>query len=88
RDLRRVLAEESRQGWSVEDGHITEGLTSIAACAFDHTGHPTAAITVTFRHESHPPETWPTLATPIRQAAKTLTTRLTGRPPHTPGVTP
>jgi DNA-binding IclR family transcriptional regulator len=66
----------------VEDGHITEGLTSIAACAFDHTGHPTAAVTVTFRREDHPEETWPALAGPIRHTAATLTTRLTGRPPH------
>ncbi|WP_067804888.1 IclR family transcriptional regulator [Actinomadura formosensis] len=84
RDLRRTLAEDARQGWSCEDGHITEGFTSIAACAFDHTGHPTAAITVTFRRQDHPPETWPTLAAQIRTSAASLTTRLTGRPPLPP----
>ncbi|MGP4026837.1 IclR family transcriptional regulator [Actinomadura sp. 3N407] len=84
-ELRRVLSEDARRGWSAEDGHITEGFASIAACAFDHTGHPTAAITVTFRREDHPPETWPALATPIRATAAFLTTRLTGRPPH-PGL--
>ena len=82
RDLRRSLSEDARRGWSVEDGHITEGFASIAACAFDHTARPTAAITVTFRCEAHPPETWPTLAAPICRTAETLTTRLSGRRPR------
>ncbi|MDL4821348.1 IclR family transcriptional regulator [Actinomadura opuntiae] len=80
-DLRSVLAEDARRGWSSEDGYITEDFASIAACAFDHTGHPTAAVTITFRRDRHPPETWPALAAPIRRTAGTLTTRLTGRPP-------
>ncbi|TDD83148.1 IclR family transcriptional regulator [Actinomadura darangshiensis] len=81
RELRRVLAEDARRGWSAEDGHVTEGFASIAACAFDHTGHPTAAITVTFRREDHPEEGRPRLAGSVRATAAALTTRLTGRPP-------
>ncbi|MBD2891853.1 IclR family transcriptional regulator [Actinomadura nitritigenes] len=81
RELRRVLAEDARRGWSSEDGYITEGFASIAACAFDHTGHPTAAVALTFRRDRHPPETWPDLAAPVRAAAAALTGRLTGRPP-------
>lgn len=81
RELRRVLAEDARRGWSSEDGYITEGFASIAACAFDHTGHPTAAVALTFRRDRHPPETWPDLASHTRTAAAALTTRLTGRPP-------
>ncbi|MFB4311735.1 IclR family transcriptional regulator [Actinomadura sp. GTD37] len=81
RELRRVLAGDARRGWAVEDGHVTEDFASIAACAFDHTGHPTAAITVTFRRADRPPETWPRLAALVRRTAETLTTRLTGRPP-------
>ncbi|MGI5203516.1 IclR family transcriptional regulator [Spirillospora sp. CA-108201] len=81
RDLRRTLAEDARRGWAAEDGHITEGFASIAACAFDHTGRPTAAITVTFRREDHPEEAWPALANQVRATAAALTTRLTGRPP-------
>src|SRR5690606_29279346 len=30
RELRRVLAEDARRGWAVEDGHVTEGFASIA----------------------------------------------------------
>jgi DNA-binding IclR family transcriptional regulator len=81
RELRRGLAEDARRGWSTEDGYITEGLASIAACSFDHTGHPTAAITVTFRRETRPEETWPDLAGTVRSAAADLTARLGGRPP-------
>ncbi|MGI5322580.1 IclR family transcriptional regulator [Actinomadura nitritigenes] len=81
RELRRVLAEDARRGWSSEDGYITEGFASIAACAFDHTGHPTAAVALTFRRDRHPPETWPDLAAPVLTAAAALTGRLTGRPP-------
>ncbi|WP_131736177.1 IclR family transcriptional regulator [Actinomadura roseirufa] len=81
RELRRVLADDARRGWSAEDGHITEGFASIAACSFDHTGHPTAAIALTFRQEDHPKESWPALATTVRTTAQDLTTRLTGRPP-------
>ncbi|MFD0682878.1 IclR family transcriptional regulator [Actinomadura fibrosa] len=82
RELRRVLAEDARRGWSAEDGHITEGFASIAACCFDHTGHPTAAITVTFRREDRPEATWPALAAPVRATAADLTARLGGRPPE------
>ncbi|MFC0037421.1 IclR family transcriptional regulator [Actinomadura rayongensis] len=79
--LRRDLREDAARGWSAEDGLVTEGFASIAACAFDHTGHPAAAITVTFRRAARPPETWPDLAAPVKAAAASLTTRLTGRPP-------
>ncbi|WP_395106688.1 IclR family transcriptional regulator [Actinomadura sp. SCN-SB] len=81
RELRRGLREDARRGWSMEDGYITEGLASIAACAFDHNAHPTAAITLTFRRADHPVETWPDLAAPVQATAAALTARLTGRAP-------
>ncbi|MDL4771811.1 IclR family transcriptional regulator [Actinomadura xylanilytica] len=81
RELRRELAGDARRGWSAEDGYVTEGLASIAACSFDHTGHPAAAVTVTFRREERPAETWPALAAPIRATAADLTARLGGRAP-------
>ncbi|REE98897.1 IclR family transcriptional regulator [Thermomonospora umbrina] len=80
RELRRTLAEDARRGWSIEDGLITEGFTSIAACAFDHVGHPTAAVTVTFRRETRPEDAWPALAEAVRATAADLTRRLGGRP--------
>jgi DNA-binding IclR family transcriptional regulator len=81
-ELRRVLAGDLRRGWSVEDGQVTEGLASIAACSFDHIGHPVAAITVTFRRDTRAEDSWAELAVQIRTAAADLTKRLSG---HAPG---
>ena len=39
-ELRRVLAAERQQGWAEEIGLVTDGLQSVAACAFDHSGRP------------------------------------------------
>ena len=43
-ELRRILQTERAQGWAEEAGMITEGLQSVAACAFDHSGRPVAAF--------------------------------------------
>jgi DNA-binding IclR family transcriptional regulator len=79
--LRRLLTAGRQRGWAVEDGYVTEGFASVAAPVRDHTGHPIAAISTTFRHECDPEcaETWPDLAAETRQAAATLGTRLGGR---------
>lgn len=79
-ELRRVLQAERRQGWAEEVGLITPGLRSVAACAFDHTGHPCAAFSVTYRGEgSRTPAT--ELVRAVRSAAQQLTWALSGRPP-------
>lgn len=81
--LRRLLGEELRRGWAVEDGHVTAGFASVACPVFDHNAHPTAAISVTFRHvcEDGPcGRTWPDLAAEVRRAAANLTTRIGGHP--------
>jgi len=80
-ELRRVLAGDARRGWSVEDGHVTEGFASIAACSFDHTGHPAAAVTVTFRRDTRSEDSWPHLASRVRSTAADLTRRLSGHAP-------
>lgn len=86
--LRLILAEDRRRGWAVEVGAVTDGIVCIAAAVFNHTGLPTAAITVSFRHESRPVETWEAMATRVVRAADRLTIRLGGartqpRPPAT-----
>lgn len=81
RALRALLAEDARRGWAVEDGHVTEGFASIAACAFDHVGRPAAAITVTFRRESRPEGDWPEIAARVRESSSYLTSRLRGHAP-------
>jgi DNA-binding IclR family transcriptional regulator len=85
RELRPLLAADARRGWAEEDGLVTEGFASIAACSFDHGGRPAAAIAVTFRRDARAPETWPTLATRVSEATTELTRRLSGRGPR-PGL--
>ncbi len=82
RELRRLLADDARRGWSMEDGNVTEGFASIAACSFDHVGRPAAAITVTFRRNSRTEEEWPAIATRAREASAELTRRLSGHAPE------
>ncbi|OLT30329.1 IclR family transcriptional regulator [Nocardiopsis sp. CNR-923] len=76
-ELRRVLAEESRRGWSMENGQVTEGFISVAAAATDHNGRPAAAISLTV--PSARPVTPQALAARVRDAAADLTRRLDGR---------
>ena len=79
--LRRVLAEEKRLRWSEEIGLISDGLQSVAACAFDHSGRPCAAISVTWRqHHPHTPKT--ELVQAVCAAAQQLTRALSGRAPE------
>ena len=47
--LRRVLAEERRQGYSVEDGEVVPGYASVAVAVRDGSRAPSASISVTFR---------------------------------------
>jgi DNA-binding IclR family transcriptional regulator len=81
RELRRLLSEDVRRGWAVEDGHVTEGFASIAACSFDHVGRPAAAITVTFRRDARPENEWPAIAARARDVSAELTRRLSGHAP-------
>ena len=79
-ELRRVLATERQQKWAEESGLITAGMQSVAACAFDHSGRPCAAISVTWRQDhARVPE--PDLIAAVRAAAQQLTWALSGRAP-------
>lgn len=78
-ELRAVLADERRQGWSAEDGEISEGYASVAAAATDHAGRPIAAIGLTFRRADVALDAWPVLAARVREAAGALTDRVGGR---------
>jgi IclR family acetate operon transcriptional repressor len=79
-ELRRILQTERAQGWAEEEGMITEGLQSVAACAFDHAGRPVAAFSAT-RREDRPNTALPTLVDAVRGAARQLTQALSGRAP-------
>ena len=79
-ELRKVLSAERRQRWSEEVGLVTAGLQSVAACAFDHSGRPAAAISVTWRQE-HTRTSHAELVRAVRVAAHQLTTALSGHGP-------
>lgn len=76
--LRRLLAEERRLGYAVEDSHITPGIASVASAAVDHAGHPVAAISVTFRTDAVPVGDREALARRTMAAADALSRRLRG----------
>lgn len=80
-ELRRLLQEERTQGWAREVGLITDGLESVAACAFDHGGRPCAAFSVTRRQDRSTTPT-ETLVRCVRAAAQQLTRALSGHPPN------
>lgn len=49
--LRRELSATRLRGYAVEDGQVTPGLASVGAAVLDHTGHPVAAVAVTYPAE-------------------------------------
>jgi IclR family transcriptional regulator, acetate operon repressor len=79
-ELRRVLAVERQQKWAEEIGLVTDGLQSVAACVFDHSGRPCAAISVTWRQD-HARMPKPDLVRAVRAGAQQLTWALSGRAP-------
>ena len=47
-ELRRMLVDVRARGYAVEDGSVTPGLSSVAEAVLDPSGHPVAAVAVTF----------------------------------------
>ncbi|MDV3127295.1 IclR family transcriptional regulator [Mycobacterium sp. 21AC1] len=78
--LRQLLAAERAKGWAEEDGMITEGLHSVAACAFDHSSRPIAAISVT-RRVDRSAIAVEELVRAVRHAAQQLTWAMSGVAP-------
>lgn len=76
KDLQALLSSEKRQGFSVESGHVQEGLNTIAASATNHLGLPTAAFAVTFRTEDANEELIARLANLVIGSAGELSKRL------------
>jgi DNA-binding IclR family transcriptional regulator len=79
--LRSMLAEERARGWAEEDGLITEGLHSVAACAFDHSSRPVAAISVT-RRTDRSSVAVEEVVRRVRHAAQQLTWAISGVAPR------
>jgi DNA-binding IclR family transcriptional regulator len=77
--LRRVLTQVRRHGFAEENGEITPGFCSVAAVVRDHTGHPAAAVAVTFETDRIEDDARQRLISAVQRAAGTLERRLLGR---------
>lgn len=81
RELRSLLARDRERGYSVEDGHTTDGVTCIAAAAVDHNGMPVASFSVSFPSDQLVEgEARARVGEAVREAAAQLTRRLRGDP--------
>jgi len=85
RELRSVLAEDARRGWSVETDTVTEGITCVSVAATDRNGRPVAAVTASYptrRGEGRRSE----IVREVVRAADDLTRRLGGQAPERTGL--
>jgi len=80
RELRELIRHERHQGYAAEDGLVTEGYASVAACVFDHGSRPTAAVGLTFA-DTVDLRRRARLGAAVVAAADALTGRISGRRP-------
>lgn len=76
-ELRTILARTRADGHAREDGTVTPHLSSIGVAVTDRSGHPLAAVALTFRSEDASPEHVADLVSHTRAAATDLTRWLT-----------
>ena len=74
--LTSLLADTRQRGYATERDDVTPGFSSLAVPVADHTGHPIAAVAVTFSSETSPDVT--ETVRRIRATAATLSRRLGG----------
>ena len=75
--LRKLVDEERAAGISVEDGHVTAGIASLAVAATDHAGRPVAAISLSLPSADLPARQ-ESLTVSLRRASRVLSRRLGG----------
>jgi DNA-binding IclR family transcriptional regulator len=78
--LRALLVEVRRRGHADEDGEVTLGFASLASPVLDHSGHPVAAVAVTFPAAAVPPAARDRVAHQVARTAATITRRIGGTP--------
>jgi DNA-binding IclR family transcriptional regulator len=74
--LRTILAETRQRGTATEDGEITPGFASIAACVLDHNELPLAGVAVTYPADGGADPK--SIAEAVRATAAALTRRVGG----------
>ncbi|HQF02382.1 MAG TPA: IclR family transcriptional regulator [Phycicoccus sp.] len=77
--LRSQLQQVRHRGYAVEDGLVDPHLASVAKAVLDHTGHPTAAVAVTWSIDQTSPEERSRIIDAVADAAADLTRRIRGR---------
>ena len=77
--LRTLLQQVRQRGYALEEGLVTPGLSSVARAVRDHTGHPAAAVAITFRDDTVSVSDRDLLVDAVTRAAGELTRRLHGR---------
>lgn len=77
--LRQLLTTARGRGYAEEDGEVTAGFSSLGVAVRDHTGHPVAAVAVTYPVEAMGPDARPALAAQIARTARELSRRIGGR---------
>jgi len=74
--LRALLRETRAAGVAAEDGEVTPGFASLGVAIPDHTGHPVAAVAVTFPGADVPTDERELIAEEVRRTARQLGARI------------
>jgi DNA-binding IclR family transcriptional regulator len=74
--LRQLLSDVRNQGHATEEGSVTSGFSSVAQAALDHTGHPAAAVAVTYVADEVDHQNEARLIDAVNSAAAQLSRRL------------
>lgn len=77
-ELRRLLTDVRRHGFAAEEGSVTAGLSSVARAVVDHTGHPIAAVALTYEPAGVDDENRRWLVDQVATTADQLSRRLGG----------
>jgi DNA-binding IclR family transcriptional regulator len=74
--LRAILSETRQRGLATEDGEVTPGFASIAACVLDHNDLPLAGLAVTYPTDGGADTA--AIGAAVRSTASALTRRVRG----------
>jgi DNA-binding IclR family transcriptional regulator len=77
-ELGRSLSQVRSGGYALEEDSVTPGLSSVASAVLDHTGHPVAAVTLTYVSEDVDTSERQRLVDAVTRSADRLARRLGG----------
>ncbi|HEX8488702.1 MAG TPA: IclR family transcriptional regulator [Propionibacteriaceae bacterium] len=79
-ELRAILTAVRLRGYALEEDSVTLGLSSVARAVLDHSGHPVAAVTVTYVTQEIDAGAVQALVSAVARTADQLALRLGGLP--------